>query len=89
MVLAESKAVPRRSGQGEDRKKGKWGCDNISNHPSRSAGIHLPASESARRSVGPISVVGWLPPAKPGPAVPVREQHRDPTPRLRLELWVC
>lgn len=31
----------------------------------------------------------WLPPAKPRPAVPVREQHRDPTPRLILELSVC
>lgn len=50
--------------------------------PSRSAGIHLPALESGRRSVGPTSVVGGLPPAEPRPAVPVREQHRDPIPDL-------
>lgn len=82
-------ALQGRSGQGEDREKGKWKCDNISKHPSRSAGIHLPAPESGRRAVGPTSVVGWLPPAKPGPAVPVREQHRDPTLRPSLELSVC
>lgn len=73
-----------RGGQGEDREKGKWGCDNISKHPSRSARILLPAPESDGRSVGPISAVGGLPPAKPRPAVPVREQHRDPSPHLIL-----
>lgn len=75
-------ALQGRGGQGEDREKGKWGCDNVSNHPSRSAGIHLPAPESGRRSGGPSSVVEGLPPAEPGPAVPVREQHRDPIPAL-------
>lgn len=67
------------AGRGWDRSEGKRRRDNISNHPNKIR-QNSPARPLSQTEEGQSHPSARLPPAKPRPAVPVR----DPTPLLIL-----